>query len=114
MALNERDVSEIRSLVDRDTEAVRRSDWAAVVEMFTDDAIRFPPHRAPIRGREAIRAWLETFPPVVDVAITADEIVGCGDLAFDGADVLSSSDAPRRPCWRCATPRRLSAARNSR
>jgi ketosteroid isomerase-like protein len=61
---------------------VRRADWDAVVRMFTTDAIRFPPHQAPIRGRAAMRAWLGTFPPIQQFAITADEIVGCDDVAF--------------------------------
>jgi ketosteroid isomerase-like protein len=61
---------------------VRRSDSAAVARMFTVDAVRFPPHQPPVRGRHAMRAWLETFPPIQQFSITADEIVGCSDLAF--------------------------------
>jgi ketosteroid isomerase-like protein len=29
-----------------------------------------------------MRAWLETFPPLQHFTITADEIVGCDDMAF--------------------------------
>ncbi len=29
-----------------------------------------------------MRAWLETFPPIERFSITADEILGCEDLAF--------------------------------
>ena len=36
----------------------------------------------PIRGRVAMRAGLETFPPLEEFAITADEIVGGDGLAF--------------------------------
>jgi uncharacterized protein (TIGR02246 family) len=82
MGLTEQDVEAIRAVVARDAEAVRRADWAAVARLFTVDAIRFPPHRPPVRGREAIRAWLETFPPIDDFSITADEILGCNEVAF--------------------------------
>ena len=82
MALTAGDIEAIRELVERDAEAVRRADWAAVTRMFTVDAIRFPAHQPPIRGRDAMRAWLETFPPIREFSITADEIVGCGDMAF--------------------------------
>lgn len=82
MALAEEDIQEIRMAVERDAEAVRRADWPAVARMFTVDAIRYPPHHPPVRGREAILAWLETSPPIRAFRLTADEIVGCDDLAF--------------------------------
>jgi len=82
MALTEQDIEAIRAVVEQDAEAVRRADWGAVTHMFTVDAVRFPPHQPPVRGRDAMRAWLETFPPIQQFSITADEIVGCSDLAF--------------------------------
>ena len=82
MPLKEQDIAAIRAVIEKDAEAVRRADWAAVIRMFTTDAVRFPPHQPPVQGREAMRAWLETFPPIQQFSITADEIVGCSDLAF--------------------------------
>jgi len=82
MALSEQDLSAIRAAVEQDGAAVRRADWDATTRMFTTDAIRFPPHQAPVRGRAAIRAWLETFPPIEAFEMTADEIVGGDGLAF--------------------------------
>lgn len=82
MALSEHDLGSIRAAIEKDAAAVRRADWDAIVRMFTADAVRFPPHQAPIRGRAAMRAWLETFPPIEEFAITADEIVGCDGVAF--------------------------------
>jgi uncharacterized protein (TIGR02246 family) len=82
MALTRKDIGAIQALLEQDAQAVRRGDWAAVTSMFTVDAVRFPPHQPPVRGRDAMRAWLETFPPILEFSITADEIVGCGDVAF--------------------------------
>lgn len=82
MALSERDLAAIRDLVEKDAEAVRRSDWTTVADLFTEDAVRYPAHHPPIRGREAMRSWLETFPAIAHFAITADEIIGCEDTAF--------------------------------
>jgi uncharacterized protein (TIGR02246 family) len=82
MPLALKDIEAIRSVIERDAEAVRSADWDTVTRLFTPDAIRFPPNQAPIMGRTAMRAWLETFPPLQQFTITADEIVGCDDLAF--------------------------------
>ena len=82
MTFTEEDIAAIHALIEQDAEAVRRADWAAVTSMFTVDAVRFPPSQPPVRGRTAMRAWLETFPPIQEFGITADEIVGCGDVAF--------------------------------
>lgn len=82
MALSEQDLAAIRAAIQEDAAAVRRGDWDAITRMFTPDAIRFPPHQAPIRGRVAMRAWLQTFPPIQEFAITADEIIGGDGLAF--------------------------------
>ena len=56
MALSEQDIEAIRAVVAKDAEAVRRADWAAVAGMFTVDAVRYPPHQPPVRGRDAMRA----------------------------------------------------------
>jgi ketosteroid isomerase-like protein len=82
MALTDSDLAAIRAAIEQDAAAVRRADWDAITRLFTADAIRFPPHQPPIRGRTAMRAWLETFPPIEAFAITADEIAGGDGLAF--------------------------------
>jgi ketosteroid isomerase-like protein len=82
MLLGETDIAAIRGVIEQDAAAVRRSDWDAAAHLFTADAIRFPPHHAPILGRAAMLAWLKTFPPIQEFEITADEIVGGDDVAF--------------------------------
>ena len=98
MALREQDLAAIRKVIEQDAAAVRRADWDAAARMFTPDAIRFPPHQPPIRGRAAMLAWLQTFPPIQSFDITADEIVGCDDLAFvRGRYSLTAVGAPGSP-----------------
>ena len=82
MALRDADLAAIRGVIEQGASAVRRSDWDAAAQMFTADAIRFPPPRPPIRGRDAILAWLKTVPQIEEFTITADEIVGCDEVAF--------------------------------
>jgi uncharacterized protein (TIGR02246 family) len=98
MALSEADLTAIRGVIEQDAAAVRRSDWDAAAHLFTADAIRFPPHSAPIRGRAAMLAWLKTFPTIQDFDITADEIVGGDDVAFvRGRYRLTAAAAPDSP-----------------
>jgi ketosteroid isomerase-like protein len=95
MALSEADLATIHRVLEQDAAAVRRSDWDAAARLFTADAIRFPPHQPPIRGRAAMLAWLATFPPIQQFAITADEILGCDDVAFvRGRYTLTVAAAP--------------------
>jgi ketosteroid isomerase-like protein len=82
MPLTEQDLAAIRAAIEKDAAAMRRGDWDTIASMFTVDAIRFPPHQPPIRGRAAMRAFFETFPPIEEFAITADEIVGGDGVAF--------------------------------
>ena len=82
MPLAPGDLEAIRAVIERDEDAVRRADWDAVARLFTADAIRFAPHQAPIRGRSALRAWMDALPPIQHFAITADEIIGCDEFAF--------------------------------
>ena len=94
MALSDTDIAAIRAAIEEDAAAVRRADWDTVVRMFTADAIRFPPHQSPIRGRVAMRAWLGTFPPIQQFTISADEIVGCDDVAFVRGRYALTAAAP--------------------
>ena len=94
MALTEHDLAAIRAAIVKDEAAVRRADWDAITHMFTEDAIRFPPNQQPIRGRVAMRAWLETFPPFEEFAITADEIVGGEGLAFVRGTYAMTTSGP--------------------
>lgn len=82
MPLTEVDLAAIRNVLAQDAAAVRRGDWEAAARLFTADAIRFPPNQPPVRGRDAMRRWLATFPPIQAFDITADEIAGGDGVAF--------------------------------
>lgn len=98
MALSDADLAAIRSVLEQDAAAVRRSDWEAAARLFTADAIRFPPHHAPVRGRAAMLAWLGTFPTIQEFDITADEIVGGDEVAFvRGGYRLTAAGPPGSP-----------------
>jgi ketosteroid isomerase-like protein len=53
--------------------------WAAI---FLDDAVIYPPNEPAVKGRAAIRAWLEKFPPITEFKLNNEKIEGREDLAY--------------------------------
>lgn len=62
--------------------AVRAADWSAVAATYTEDAVLMPPNAAVVRGREKIREFFASFPPISDFEVENVEIDGRGDLAY--------------------------------
>lgn len=57
--------ADLRSTVESTTaafhEALRTNDSAGVLARVADDVLMLPPGEPPVRGKEAMRAWLATF-----------------------------------------------------
>jgi ketosteroid isomerase-like protein len=49
---------------------------------YAPDAIVMPPNEEAVRGREAIIAWNESFPPYEDLQFTQVEVDGARDIAY--------------------------------
>ena len=59
------------------------SDHTAYVDhYYTPDAVVMPPNGEVIRGREALIAFNEAFPPYEDLQFTHVEVDGAGDMAY--------------------------------
>jgi uncharacterized protein (TIGR02246 family) len=80
--LSEEDVASIKQVSRTLVKTYQAGDWDAWIEVFTEDAMRMPPNRTILEGREAIRASSEAFQPVTSFTVTPLEIDGLGDLAF--------------------------------
>ncbi len=57
-------------------------DWATAAKLYTDDAILLPPNTPMVKGRAAIQAWVEKFPPVTDFTLNNVQVDGRDDLAY--------------------------------
>jgi uncharacterized protein (TIGR02246 family) len=57
-------------------------DWATVANLYAEDAVLQPPNQPAVKGRPAIRAWLEQFPPVTDFKANNVKVEGREDLAY--------------------------------
>lgn len=58
-------------------------DWIDYTNTYyAPDAVVMPPNAPTVRGREAITAFLRTFPPLRDVRYEISAIDGSGDIAY--------------------------------
>lgn len=53
-----------------------------LLELCDDDVVYMPADHPTVRGREALRAWLATFPPVTVFEQPIEAIDGHGDVAM--------------------------------
>lgn len=56
-------IGEINEALDEWSTAWSQDDYDTLEEMYTDDAVVFPPAGPPIRGSEAVQAWLQDLLP---------------------------------------------------
>ncbi|MFC2163629.1 YybH family protein [Acidobacteriota bacterium] len=81
-ALSDGDVAAIRATSDAWIQAVKSGDWDTAANLYTEDTIVMPPNQSVIKGREAAKTFLETYPPIKDMSFTLLEIDGYGDIAY--------------------------------
>ena len=81
-ALSDEDVAAIKTAYDAYGQTIVSKDWAALIAMYTEDAVIMPPNMPLIQGREAIQAWNEASPPITAFNLTCVEIDGRSNLAY--------------------------------
>ena len=79
---SEEEVAAIRNTHAAYHEVALDKDWDAVVTYYTTDAVIMPPNQPAVHGRDAIRDWYASFPPVTEVELPIVEIDGRGDIAY--------------------------------
>lgn len=62
--------------------AAHAADWKALAGTYTKDAVLMPPHHPAVVGRDDIRAWFASFPPLVEIDLRNVEVRGQGELAY--------------------------------
>lgn len=81
-ALSEQDMAAIRTMVDSYGPKVTAHDWDGLLAYYADGAVRMPPDKPMIQGKDAIRQSMEAMPAVTNLAIMVQVIDGQGDLAY--------------------------------
>jgi uncharacterized protein (TIGR02246 family) len=80
--LSHGDVKAINESTQVAVKAALAKDFAAWAALFLDDGVLNPPNEPAVKGRAAIRAWLEKFPPMTEFKLENVKIEGRDDLAY--------------------------------
>jgi len=94
-ALTEADLASIRATDAAWVELATAGNFGALVKRcYVEDAMLLPPNGPVAKGRAAIEASLKTWPPMKDLVLQSDEIVGSGDMAY-GRGMYSTTFLPK-------------------
>ena len=80
------DTTAIKTVIEHVGEAWKAGDWNTLAGLYTDDTIWMPPGEAPLRGKDALRAWVEPIwndYTVVELSMPSEEIVVIDDWAYE-------------------------------
>jgi uncharacterized protein (TIGR02246 family) len=80
--LSQTDVRKIDEVTQTAVKAALAKDFATWAALFLDDAVVNPPNEPAVKGRTAIRAWLEKFPPITEFKLNNVKMEGREDLAY--------------------------------
>ena len=81
-SLSEADLKKIDDITQTAMNAALAKDFATWATLFLDDAVINPPNEPAVKGRAAIRAWLEKFPPLTEFKLNNEKVEGREDLAY--------------------------------
>jgi ketosteroid isomerase-like protein len=76
------DESEVRALFDSTVARVNAANWTAWSEEFAQSAVFQPSNAKAVRGRPAILAWGQAFPPLEQFSMWDVQVQGEGNLAY--------------------------------
>jgi ketosteroid isomerase-like protein len=63
--------------------ATLEKDWTTVASFYLDDAVAYPPDEPAVKGRAALRAWIEEkLSPITEYTLTVRKVDGRDDLAY--------------------------------
>jgi uncharacterized protein (TIGR02246 family) len=81
-SLSEADLKKIDDATQTAMNAALARDFATWAALFLEDAVINPPNEPAVKGRAAIRAWLEKFPPMTEFKLNNEKVEGREDLAY--------------------------------
>ncbi|PYQ01243.1 MAG: hypothetical protein DMF82_19810 [Acidobacteria bacterium] len=80
--LSPTDVRKINESTESAMKAALAKDSATWAALFLDDSAVYPPNEPAVKGRAAIRTWLEKLPPITEFTLINVKVEGREDLAY--------------------------------
>ena len=80
--VSQADIGKINEVTEAFVKAALTRNWAALAGLYVDDAVLNPANNPGVKGRAAIKAWFENFPPLTSFKATNVKVDGQGDLAY--------------------------------
>ncbi len=80
--LSDADRAAVGELGTRFVQAFLAGDMTAVGQTYAESATLLPPNAPSVTGREAITAFMATFPQVTEFTLTDEVVEGFGNLAY--------------------------------
>lgn len=80
--LSQAEVGSIDEALQTHARAALAGDWNTVASFYDEDAVYNPPNEPPVKGRTAIRARLEKYPPLLAFTLRSVKVEGRDDLAY--------------------------------
>lgn len=106
------DEAEVRAVFDSTVKRVNAGEWTSWAEEFTDSAVFQPPNAKELRGRPAILAFGQAFPPIEQFGMWDVRVWGEGNLAYGtSAIAIKVRDAPADTSKQLVVFRRSPAGR---
>lgn len=95
---SESDRTAIRQIADSAAAYLNARNFAAWAALYTEDGIVMPPNHPAVRGRAALAAWVDSFPPLSNLSFSEPVIEGSSDIAVLHSAVTMTLTPPgRRP-----------------
>jgi ketosteroid isomerase-like protein len=76
------DQATVRAMFDSTVANIRGGDWVTWSGQFSENAVLFAPNAPAVRGRAAILAWGQSFPPVEELSFWDVQVTGDGNVAW--------------------------------
>jgi uncharacterized protein (TIGR02246 family) len=86
--LTDADVTAVRGVFTTTVEALRARNWDGFLATFDDDVVFHPANGAALHGKDALRTWITSGPPVTSQFDFSNvQVVGAGDIAYATSDI---------------------------
>jgi len=80
--LSNQDRAALQQIADEDSTIVMSRNWDVLVTQYSQNAVRMPPNMPTVEGRQAIRKFLDQYPPITNFSFHLVDLQGDSEFAY--------------------------------